>query len=62
MGHSRPRYNEKGRAVQRQTGKRKRTEDYQLDDSNADILDPELRKKRRAEVRLSRFSLQRPRD
>ncbi|GAA5996854.1 ATP-dependent RNA helicase ECM16 [Rhodotorula paludigena] len=50
MGHSRPRYNEKGRAVQRQTGKRKRTEDYQLDDSNADILDPELRKKRRAEL------------
>lgn len=49
MGHTRPRYNQKGRAVQRQSGKRKLQE---VDDSNAEILDEEVRKKRRAEVSL----------
>jgi len=47
MGHTRPRYNQKGRAVQRQSGKRKLQE---VDDSNAEILDTEVREKRRAEV------------
>lgn len=49
MGHTRPRYNEKGRQVKRASGKRKITE---VDDSNAEILDEEVRKKRRAEVSL----------
>lgn len=49
MGHTRPRYNEKGRQVKRQTGKRKLQE---VDDSNAEILDEEVRKQRRAEVSL----------
>ncbi|GAA6063790.1 hypothetical protein JCM10212_001360 [Sporobolomyces blumeae] len=51
MGHSRPRYNQKGRAVQRQNGKRKLQE---VDDSNAEILDEEVRKKRRAELLADR--------
>ncbi|GAA5831310.1 hypothetical protein JCM11251_007830 [Rhodosporidiobolus azoricus] len=50
MGHTRPRYNEKGRQAKRQT-KRKLTE---VDDSNADILDEEVRKKRRAELLAAR--------
>ncbi|GAA5824872.1 hypothetical protein JCM3770_002186 [Rhodotorula araucariae] len=50
MGFSRPRHNEKGRAVKRET-KRKRTHDTALpDDSNADIIDQEARKRRRAEL------------
>ncbi|GAA6000763.1 hypothetical protein JCM10207_004646 [Rhodosporidiobolus poonsookiae] len=51
MGHTRPRYNEKGRQTGRQTGKRKLVE---VDDSNAEILDEEVRKKRRAELLASR--------
>ncbi|GAA5917841.1 hypothetical protein JCM6882_000837 [Rhodosporidiobolus microsporus] len=50
MGHTRPRYNEKGRQTKRQT-KRKLTE---VDDSNAEILDEEVRKKRRAELLAAR--------
>ncbi|BGP37169.1 putative ATP-dependent RNA helicase DHR1 [Rhodotorula kratochvilovae] len=50
MGFSRPRHNEKGRAIKRET-KRKRTHDTVLpDDSNADIIDQEARKRRRAEL------------
>ncbi|BGP13274.1 putative ATP-dependent RNA helicase DHR1 [Rhodosporidiobolus nylandii] len=51
MGHTRPRYNEKGRQAKRQTGKRKLVE---VDDSNAEILDEEVRKKRRAELIATR--------
>ncbi|GAA6030126.1 hypothetical protein JCM8097_009274 [Rhodosporidiobolus ruineniae] len=51
MGNSRPRYNEKGRQAKRQTGKRKLVE---VDDSNADILDDEARKKRRQDLLAAR--------
>lgn len=53
MGHSRPRYNQKGRAAQRETRKRKQPGgEYDLDDSNALIIDEQERKKRRQEVRV----------
>ncbi|GAA5824419.1 hypothetical protein JCM5353_005031 [Sporobolomyces roseus] len=57
MGHTRPRYNQKGRAVQRQSGKRKLQE---VDDSNAEILDEEVRKKRRAELLAARSAAELP--
>ncbi|GAA5900422.1 hypothetical protein JCM5296_001422 [Sporobolomyces johnsonii] len=60
MGHTRPRYNEKGRAVKRQTGKRKR-EEVNPDDDNAAILDEELRKKRRAELLAAKSAEELPR-
>jgi hypothetical protein len=52
----RPRYNQKGRAASIQQAAdagqhNKRKREYDVDDSNAEILDPEQRKKRRAEVR-----------
>jgi len=51
MGFTRTRHNDKGRAIKRESGKRKRVDPDQVDDSNADIIDHEVRKKRRAEVR-----------
>ncbi|GAA6009925.1 hypothetical protein JCM11491_000868 [Sporobolomyces phaffii] len=57
MGHTRPRYNEKGRQVKRQTGKRKLQE---VDDSNSEILDEEVRKKRRAELLAARSAAELP--
>lgn len=54
MGHSRPRYNQKGRAIGREKGKKRtRTEgegDEPLDDSNALVIDPLQRKRKREEV------------
>ncbi|GAA5902843.1 hypothetical protein JCM8208_006490 [Rhodotorula glutinis] len=50
MGFTRTRHNEKGRAIKRESGKRKRVDPDQVDDSNADIIDHEVRKKRRAEL------------
>ncbi|GAA5990956.1 hypothetical protein JCM11641_007445 [Rhodosporidiobolus odoratus] len=51
MGHTRPRYNEKGRQTGRLRGKKRKLE---VDDSNADILDEEARKKRREELLAAR--------
>lgn len=53
MGFTRPRHNEKGRAIKRESGKRRRStaDPDQVDDSNAEVIDQEMRKKRRAEVR-----------
>jgi ATP-dependent RNA helicase DHX37/DHR1 len=51
MGHSRPRYNQKGRQASADAaadGKRKRA--YEPDDSNAEIIDPAEKKRRREEV------------
>ncbi|KWU45797.1 P-loop containing nucleoside triphosphate hydrolase protein [Rhodotorula sp. JG-1b] len=51
MGHSRPRYNQKGRMAQRETRKRKRVGgEGDDDDSNALVIDEQERKKRRQEV------------
>ncbi|GAA5901715.1 ATP-dependent RNA helicase ECM16 [Sporobolomyces salmoneus] len=60
MGHTRPRYNEKGRQVTRQTGKKRKLQEVQLDDSNAEILDEEVRKKRRAELLAARSAADLP--
>ncbi|BGP29302.1 putative ATP-dependent RNA helicase DHR1 [Rhodotorula toruloides] len=54
MGHSRPRYNQKGRAIGREKGKKRtRTEgegDGPQDDSNALVIDPLQRKRKRDEL------------
>lgn len=51
-GTTRPRYNIKGRMASLQQAKdNKRKRAYEPDDSNVDIIDPEERKKRKAEVR-----------
>ncbi|BGP22097.1 DHX37 protein [Rhodotorula toruloides] len=54
MGHSRPRYNQKGRAIGREKGKKRpRTDaegDEPLDDSNALVIDPLQRKRKREEL------------
>lgn len=49
VGAPRPRFNEKGRRASAAHEKsKKRT--YEVDDSNADIIDPEQRKKQKQEV------------
>ncbi|GAA5964446.1 hypothetical protein JCM3765_006281 [Sporobolomyces pararoseus] len=60
MGHTRPRYNEKGRQVKRQTGKTGKRKLEEVDDSNAEILDEEVRKKRRAELLAARSAAELP--
>jgi hypothetical protein len=53
-GTTRPRYNVKGRMASIQQAKdHKRKRAYEPDDSNAEMIDPEERKRRKQEVRYT---------
>lgn len=62
MGNSRPRYNVKGRAAsiakldEKLAGSKRKATEYNIDDSNAEIIDEVARKKQKAEVRSFDFA------